>query len=176
LATTFTPTLLQNLRRVFSLDNPSPTTSITVGELAGNEVSPQLYTLTGRGPQSAIHVLRHGASVAELAASDLPGVPGGIFTISDASSKKEQYIVVSFADAALVLSIGESVEESGFLTNAPTLVCSALGQDGAMCQVRPSGVRHIQKGQAKQWHFPRLKRIECASANTGQVIIALAGK
>lgn len=179
LAEKFTPTMLKNLRLVSQLDNPSPTTAIMVGELAGNEVSPQLYTLTGRGPVSAIRILRHGASVTELAVSELPGIPGGIFTIGDPRTKRDNFIVVSFADATLVLSVGESVEEvgkeSGFVINAPTLVCSALGKDGAMCQVHPSGVRHISQGQAKQWHCPGLKRIECASANESQVIIALAG-
>lgn len=180
LAKTFSPnSRLQNLRKIWSLDNASPTTSILVGELAGNEVSPQIYTLTGRGPHSAIRTMRHGAAVTELAVSDLPGVPGGIFTVADASGEKDQYIVVSFADATLVLSVGESVEEvgkeSGFLITAPTLACSALGQDGSVCQVHPAGVRHIQKGQARQWHCPGLKRIEFASANTSQVLIALAG-
>jgi len=187
LAPKFHPTVLKNLRTLFSMDNPSPTTGVMVGELAGNEVSPQIYTLTGSGPRSSLRVLRHGASVTELAVSELPGVPGGIFTIADNSSsaatpvseRKDQYIVVSFADATLVLSVGETVEEvgreSGFLTNAPTLACSALGNDGALCQVHPAGVRHIQKGHAKQWHCPGLKRIECASANESQVIIALAG-
>jgi len=178
--------MLKNLRTLYSMDNPSPTTGIMVGELAGNEVSPQIYTLTGSGPRSSIRILRHGASVTELAVSELPGVPGGIFTIADNSSsttpsaaQKDRYIVVTFADATLVLSVGETVEEvgreSGFLTNAPTLACSALGNDGALCQVHPAGVRHIQQGQAKQWHCPGLKRIECASANESQVIIALAG-
>jgi splicing factor 3B subunit 3 len=182
----FTPTMLKNLRQIFTMDNPSPTTSVLVGELAGNEVSPQIYTLAGRGPRSSLRILRHGASVTELAVSELPGVPGGIFTIADNSQesiqkgiRNDKYIVVSFADATLVLSVGETVEEvgreSGFLTNAPTFACSALGNDGALCQVHPAGVRHIQKGQAKQWHCPGLKRIECASANESQVIIALAG-
>jgi splicing factor 3B subunit 3 len=182
---TFEPSILKNLRTIFTLENPSPTTGVMVGELAGNEVSPQIYTLTGRGPCSAIRISRHGASVTELAVSDLPGVPGGIFTIADntaeaaGKSRNDKYIVVSFADATLVLSVGETVEEvgkeSGFLTNAPTLACSALGNDGSVCQVHPSGVRQIQKGQAKQWHCPGLKRIECASVNESQVIIALAG-
>jgi splicing factor 3B subunit 3 len=176
----FHPTILKNLRRIYSLDNPSPTTGVLVGELAGNEVSPQIYALTGRGPVSALRILRHGAAVTELANSELPGVPGGIFTVAGNDEHKfDKYIVVSFADATLVLSVGDTVEEvgkeSGFLTNAPTLACSALGSDGAMCQVHPSGVRHIQNGQALQWHCPGLKRIECASANESQVIIALAG-
>lgn len=175
---TFTPSLLKNLRKVYTLDNPSPTTGLLVGELAGNEVSPQLYTLAGRGPSSSLRILRHGASVTELAVSELPGVPGGIFTISEEDGNFSKYIVVSFADATLVLSVGETVEEvgreSGFLTNAPTLACSAL-TGGSFCQVHPSGVRHIQRGQAKQWHCPGLKRIECATANTSQVLIALAG-
>lgn len=176
IAQTFSPTMLQNLIPIYTLDNASPTTGLLVGELAGNEVSPQIYTLGGRGPCSSLRILRHGAAVTELAVSDLPGIPGGIFTIQEEGLSK--YIVVSFADATLVLSVGDTVEEvgreSGFLTNAPTLACSAL-RGGSLCQIHPSGVRHIQRGQAKQWHCPGLKRIECASANTSQVLIALAG-
>ena len=183
LAKTFEPGKLQNLRKVFTIENHSPTTDILIGELAGNEVSPQIYTLAGRGPHSTMNIMRHGAAVTELAVSDLPGVPGGIFTIADntagAEGRNDKYIVVSFADATLVLSIGETVEEvggeSGFLTDSPTLACSALGNDGALCQVHPVGVRHIHKGQVKQWHCPGLKRIEYASANESQVIVALAG-
>ena len=183
IATKFHPTILKNLRKVYSMDNASPTTGVMVGELAGNEVSPQIYTLNGRGSASSLRIMRHGAAVTELAVSTLPGVPGGIFTIANntegVESKTDRFIVVSFADATLVLSIGETVEEvgkeSGFLTNAPTLACSALGNDGGMCQVHPAGVRHIHRGRAKQWHCPGLKRIECASANESQVLIALAG-
>jgi hypothetical protein len=45
---------------------------------------------------------------------------------------------VSFVNATLVLSIGETVEEvtdSGFLGTTPTLSCSALGDD-ALVQAR----------------------------------------
>ena len=113
LAKSFTPTMLQNLIRIYSLDNPSPTTGLLVGELASNEVSPQIYTLAGRGPTSSLRILRHGASVTELAVSELPGIPGGIFTISESPSEtatttptKSKDIVVTFADATLVLSVG----------------------------------------------------------------------
>lgn len=49
----------------------------------------------------------------------------------------DSYIVVSFMNATLVLSIGETVEEvteSGFLGTTPTLACSQLGED-ALIQV-----------------------------------------
>ena len=54
LAPKFHPTMLKNLRTLYSMDNPSPTTGVMVGELAGNEVSPQIYTLTGSGPRSSL--------------------------------------------------------------------------------------------------------------------------
>lgn len=49
----------------------------------------------------------------------------------------DSYIIVSFVNATLVLSIGETVEEvtdSGFLGTTPTLACSQLGDD-ALVQV-----------------------------------------
>jgi hypothetical protein len=49
----------------------------------------------------------------------------------------DAHIVVSFVNATLVLSIGETVEEvtdSGFLGTTPTLACSLIGDD-ALLQV-----------------------------------------
>lgn len=183
---TFTPTMLQNLRRIYTMQSLAPTTGVLVGELAGNEVSPQIYTLNGRGPSSSLRILRHGAAVTELAVSDLPAAPGAIFTVQDTSKeavekkhKMDKYIVVSFKNASLVLSIGETVEEvgkgSGFSFDVPTLACAALANDCGIVQVHPSGVRIIVNGRAKQWDCQGLKRIECASANETQVIIALSG-
>lgn len=51
------------------------------------------------------------------------------------SDEFDAYIIVSFVNATLVLSIGETVEEvadSGFLGITPTLSCSALGNDAAV--------------------------------------------
>ncbi|KAL7443975.1 hypothetical protein ACHAXH_009885 [Discostella pseudostelligera] len=194
-APTFRPTILRNLHKVFTMESLAPVTSVLVGELAGNEVSPQIYTLCGRGPSSTLRVLRHGLSVTELAVSELPGVPGAVFNVRDdtivGGGKNgkfyDRYIVVSFADATLVLSVGETVEEmgkeSGFLLTEPTLACSALGvggsgdgeRGGGIVQVYPGGVRHIQRGSVSQWHVPGIKKIECASANESQILIALVG-
>ena len=57
----------------------------------------------------------------------------------------DAYIIVSFVNATLVLSIGETVEEvtdSGFLGTTPTLGCSALG-DNTLLQVRVVFVRFL---------------------------------
>lgn len=51
--------------------------------------------------------------------------------------KFDSHIVVSFVNATLVLSIGETVEEvtdSGFLGTTPTLGCALIGDD-ALLQV-----------------------------------------
>ena len=63
-----------------------------------------------------------------------PSLSSSSFT----SDEYDAYIVVSFTNATLVLSIGETVEEvtdSGFLGTTPTLACSRLG-DNALIQVR----------------------------------------
>ncbi len=190
-APTFRPTVLRNLHKVYTMESLAPVTSVMVGELAGNEVSPQIYTLCGRGPSSTLRVLRHGLAITEMAVSELPGVPGAVFNVRDDTVAKksgifyDRYIVVSFADATLVLSVGETVEEmgkeSGFLLTEPTLACSALGnggggeRGGGIVQVYPGGVRHIQRGSVSQWHVPGIKKIECASANESQILIALVG-
>lgn len=49
----------------------------------------------------------------------------------------DSFIIVSFIDATLVLSIGETVEEvtdTGFLNSTPTLTVAQLGED-ALVQV-----------------------------------------
>ena len=126
--TTFTPnSKLQNLILIDKLDNLSPTIDVLVGELTdGLETAPQIYTIGGKGPSACLKTLRHGCSVTELAISELPGIPGQIFTVNNISEEGNsgegdgesnnnysKYIVVSFADATLVLSVGDTVEEVG---------------------------------------------------------------
>lgn len=132
--TTFTPnSKLQNLILIDKLDNLSPTIDVLVGELTdGLETAPQIYTIGGKGPSACLKTLRHGCSVTELAISELPGIPGQIFTVNNISEEGSnsssgdgnsgedsnnnnysKYIVVSFADATLVLSVGDTVEEVG---------------------------------------------------------------
>lgn len=90
----------------------------------------------------------------------------------------DAYIIVSFVNATLVLSIGETVEEvtdSGFLGTTPTLSCSLLGDD-ALVQVYPDGIRHIRADKrVNEWKTPGKKTIVKCAVNQRQVVIALTG-
>ena len=90
----------------------------------------------------------------------------------------DSYIVVSFVNATLVLSIGETVEEvtdSGFLGTTPTLSCSQLGDD-ALVQIYPDGIRHIRSDKrVNEWKTPGKKAIVRCAVNMRQVVIALTG-
>ena len=69
-----------------------------------------------------------------------------LFVLSD---EYDAYIIVSFVNATLVLSIGETVEEvtdSGFLGTTPTLSCSQLGDD-ALVQVNDWSFCYLENRQ-----------------------------
>ena len=70
----------------------------------------------------------------------MPGNPNAVFTVKkNIADEFDAYIVVSFVNATLVLSIGETVEEvsdSGFLGTTPTLSASLLGDD-SLLQAHP---------------------------------------
>lgn len=123
-----------------------------VGEYAQGESAPQIYALCGRGPRSSVRVMRHGASVSELASSPLPGNPSGIFTVKAAGGDQDEYIVLSFTDSTLVLSVGETVEEvsdSGFDLTSPTLACARLAS-GGIVQVRKYAGAGASEAKAKR--------------------------
>ncbi|KAF3854455.1 hypothetical protein F7725_022510 [Dissostichus mawsoni] len=151
---------------------------VSIADLA-NEDTPQLYVACGRGPRSTLRVLRHGLEVSEMAVSELPGNPNAVWTVrKHVEDEFDAYIIVSFVNATLVLSIGETVEEvtdSGFLGTTPTLSCSLLGED-ALVQVYPDGIRHIRADKrVNEWKTPGKKTIVRCAVNQRQVVIALTG-
>ncbi len=108
----------------------------------------------------------------------------------------DSYIVVSFTNATLVLSIGETVEEvtdSGFLGTSPTLACSRLGEDALiqvpnyvlfvvllyqclLLQIYPDGIRHIRADKrVNEWRSPGKRTITKCALNERQVVIGLSG-
>ncbi|KAL2937534.1 hypothetical protein RDABS01_020983 [Bienertia sinuspersici] len=163
----FKPRRLKNLIKVDQIQSLMPIMDMKVYNLFEEE-TPQIFALCGQGPRSSLRILRPGLGTSEMATSPLPGVPNGVWTIKkNVNDEFDAYIVVSFASATLVLSIGETVEEvsdSGF-----------LGDDSLM-QVHPSGIRHIREdGRINEWRTPGKKTITKVGYNRLQAVIALSG-
>jgi len=168
---------LKNLHLADEIESLCPILDFKVLDLA-NEGTPQIYTLCGPAHRSSIRVLRHGLSITEMAVSQLPGNPNAVWTVrATEADEYDRYIVVSFRNATLVLSIGETVEEvtdSGLLLTAATLQVGLVGND--LVQVHPAGLRHIrQDKRINEWQTPGKKAIVKAAINEKQVVLALSG-
>ncbi|KAL6823892.1 CPSF A subunit region domain-containing protein [Trichoderma camerunense] len=172
----FYPRPLENLVLVESIPSMNPLLDCKVANLT-NEDAPQIYTICGNGARSTFRTLKHGLEINEIVSSELPGIPSAVWTLKlNRTAQYDAYIVLSFTNGTLVLSIGETVEEvsdSGFLTSVPTLAAQLLGDDG-LIQVHPKGIRHIRNGQVNQWDAPQHRSIVAASTNAHQVAIALS--
>ncbi|ESW14695.1 hypothetical protein PHAVU_007G009600 [Phaseolus vulgaris] len=174
----FQPRRLKNLVRIDQVESLMPIIDMKVSNLFEEE-TPQIFTLCGRGPRSSLRILRTGLAVSEMAVSKLPGVPSAVWTVKkNVIDEFDAYIVVSFTNATLVLSIGETVEEvsdSGFLDTTPSLAVSLIGDDSLM-QVHPNGIRHIREdGRINEWRTPGKRTISKVGSNRLQVVIALSG-
>ncbi|CAM8900822.1 unnamed protein product [Rhodiola kirilowii] len=174
----FQPRGLKNLVRIDQVESLMPIMDMKVSNIFDEE-TPQIFTLCGRGPRSSLRILRPGLAISEMAVSQLPGVPSAVWTVKkNVTDEFDAYIVVSFANATLVLSIGETVEEvsdSGFLDTTPSLAVSLIGDDSLM-QVHPSGIRHIREdGRINEWRTPGKRTIVKVGSNRLQVVIALSG-
>ncbi len=126
-----------------------------------------------------MRVLRHGLAVSEMADSPLPGHPNAVWTVKRSSTDSyDRYIVVSFLNATLVLSIGDTVEEvtdSGFLGTTSTMNVGLLGDD-SLVQIYPSGIRHVRSDKRiTEWPVPAKRLIVKSAINNRQVVIALSG-
>ncbi|CCC10625.1 hypothetical protein SMACR_08834 [Sordaria macrospora] len=172
----FHPRPLENLVLVESIDSMNPQVDCKVANLTGDD-APQIYSVCGNGARSTFRSLKHGLEVSEIVASELPGTPSAVWTTKLTKyDQYDAYIVLSFTNGTLVLSIGETVEEvsdSGFLTTAPTLAVRQMGEDG-LIQVHPKGIRHIVQGRVNEWPAPQHRSIVAATANENQVVIALS--
>ncbi|KAK4163512.1 Pre-mRNA-splicing factor rse1 [Cladorrhinum sp. PSN259] len=172
----FKPRPMENLVLVESIDSMNPQVDCKIANLTGED-APQIYSVCGNRARSTFRMLKHGLEVSEIVASELPGTPHAVWTTKLTKyDDYDAYIVLSFTNATLVLSIGETVEEvsdSGFLTTVPTLAVQQLGEDG-LIQVHPKGIRHIVQGRVNEWPAPQHRSIVAAAANGNQVVIALS--
>ncbi|KAI6106117.1 CPSF A subunit region-domain-containing protein [Pisolithus croceorrhizus] len=101
------------------LESLDPIMDSKVMNVLPNSDTPQIFAACGRGSRSTFRMLRH--------------------------DEFDSYIILSFVNGTLVLSIGETIEEvqdTGFLSSAPTLAVQQIGAD-ALLQVHPHGIRHV---------------------------------
>lgn len=94
------------------------------------------------------------------------------------SDEYDKYIVVSFINATLVLSVGEKVEQvtdSGFDTGVQTLAVSLMAND-SIVQVHKRGIRHLSSSSAtpSDWDTGG-KSVQRAAVTSRQVCAALSG-
>ncbi|KAI0744105.1 CPSF A subunit region-domain-containing protein [Daedaleopsis nitida] len=174
----FRPRALDNLTLVDELESLCPILDSKVMNLLPNSDTPQIFAACGRGARSTFRTLRHGLEVEEVVSSDLPGIPNAVWTTKlKEDDPYDSYIILSFVNGTLVLCIGETIEEvqdTGFLSSAPTLAVQQIGAD-ALLQVHPHGIRHVLSDRrVNEWKVPSGKTIVCATTNKRQVVVALS--
>ncbi|KAI0786785.1 CPSF A subunit region-domain-containing protein [Abortiporus biennis] len=174
----FKPRPLDNLTLVDELESLDPIVDSKVMNILPNSDTPQIFTGCGRGARSTFRMLRHGLDVEEVVSSDLPGIPNAVWTTKlKEDDEFDSYIILSFVNGTLVLSIGETIEEvqdTGFLSSAPTLAVQQIGAN-ALLQVHPQGIRHVLSDRrVNEWRVPQGKTIVAATTNKRQVVVALS--
>ncbi|EPT04569.1 hypothetical protein FOMPIDRAFT_95487 [Fomitopsis schrenkii] len=174
----FRPRPLDNLTVVDEMESLCPILDAKVMNLLPNSDTPQIFAACGRGARSTFRVLRHGLEVEEVVSSDLPGIPNAVWTTKvKEDDPYDSYIILSFVNGTLVLCIGETIEEvqdTGFLSSAPTLAVQQIGYD-ALLQVHPQGIRHVLSDKrVNEWRVPPGKTIVAATTNKRQVVVALS--
>ncbi|KAL1999187.1 hypothetical protein VTN02DRAFT_4905 [Thermoascus thermophilus] len=173
----FRPRGAENVNLVESINSLNPLMDCKVANLT-DEDAPQIYTICGTGARSSFRTLKHGLEVSEIVESELPSVPSAVWTTKlTRGDQYDAYIILSFSNGTLVLSIGETVEEvtdTGFLSTAPTLAVQQLGED-SLIQVHPKGIRHILADRrVNEWPAPQHRSIVAAATNERQVAVALS--
>ena len=173
----FHPRGAENVNLVESIDSMNPQMDCKVANLT-EEDAPQIYSICGAGARSSFRALKHGLEVNDIVDSELPAVPTHVWTTKiTREDEYDAYIVLSFTNGTLVLSIGETVEEvtdTGFLSSASTLAVQQLGED-ALIQVHPKGIRHIRADRkVNEWPAPQHRSIVAATTNERQVAVALS--
>ncbi|KAJ6476021.1 CPSF A subunit region-domain-containing protein [Mycena vitilis] len=174
----FRPRPLENLVVADEIESLDPIIDSKVLNVLPNSDAPQIFTACGRGARSTFRTLRHGLEVEESVSSELPGIPNAVWTTKRREDDEyDSYIILSFVNGTLVLSIGETIEEvqdTGFLSSAPTLAVQQIGAD-ALLQVHPQGIRHVLADRrVNEWRVPAGKTIVSATTNKRQVVVALS--
>lgn len=172
---TFVPHAPDSMETLESPIHESPSLCPLIDSIPVYDSERELRLLTACG--RSIRALKLGVPVQELAATDLPGKPSGIWTLPENGSDK--LIVISFIDATLVLAVGETVQEvsdPGLLTTVQTLNVARLA-DASLLQIHLRGIRqvHESSGRVTEWRVPGGRQIVACAVNERQVLLGLSG-
>lgn len=144
---------------------------------------PELYSVTGMGTRSGVKVIHNDIPLSEIVTQDLPSPILHSFTCKiHKNDSFDKFIVLSFFDGSIILSIGEEVEEaenSGFIDTVTTLNVCQIGAD-SIVQVHATGLKQIFYSENDEpiktvdWNPPPgIEVLKSACTNT-QVVIALS--
>ncbi|GKB77826.1 splicing factor 3B subunit 3-like protein, partial [Tanacetum coccineum] len=160
--------------------NPDVESSSTTSMETDDGLQPVLFKPRGLKNLVRIDQMESLMPLWDERVSQLLGVQTAFWTVKkNINDEFDAYIVVSFANATLVLSIGgetvEKVSDSGlFLGTTPSLGFSMIGDDSFM-QVHPTGIRHIREdGRIDEWRTLGKQTIVKVRYNQFQVVIALS--
>ncbi|SEI35550.1 YALIA101S07e03950g1_1 [Yarrowia lipolytica] len=130
--------------------------------------------------RGGLKLISHALKPSIIVASPLPEPPSKLWTMRDGAGS-DKYIVLSYANATLVLEIGDSVVEttsSGLTLDKPTLHCGSVGS--SYVQVMTDGMNVIPMSRegsseslpATKWTAPS-GQVICASSSSHQVVLGL---
>ncbi|KAJ5884705.1 Pre-mRNA-splicing factor rse1 [Penicillium taxi] len=174
----FQPRTAENLYLMEAVDSLNPLIDSKIANITDDD-APQIYTVSGTGARSTFRTLKHGLKVSELVDSELQGPPIAVWATKLVRSDEfDKYIVLSFLNGTVVLSIGEVVEESTqeskFKDDVTTLAVQQMGED-SLVQVHPHGVRQMRSNDdLHEWPAPKHRTIISATTNQHQVVVALS--
>lgn len=180
----FRPCALRNLMLVDEMPSMGPMTDLKAIDCIGDNQCPQIYALSGSGSRGYLNILRSGLAVEEMAASELPGYPTGLWTLAENfEDEYHRYILLSFSSATLVLKISDAIEEqhdSLFITNRSTVYAACM-KDNSHLQVYEDGWKRIAKPENPEgessvtlWKTPGGKRIIAATSNGNQLVLSIS--
>lgn len=140
---------------------------------------PGVLSITSATKQS-LKTTTNALTPSIIVASPLPEPPAKLWTMKN-STGYDQYIVLSYANATLVLEIGDSVVEttdSGLVLDQPTIHCGKVGE--SYVQVMRDGMEVVKTGESRdgkkisnRWTPPSSSHVICASTSSHQVILGL---
>lgn len=179
----FKPRRLANLRDVATIPSSAPMCDLKVIDCVGDIQTPQLYTLGGSGPRGYLSITRQGIAIEEIAASEVPGYPTGLWTLRQKYDDPfHSHILLSFASLTLVLKITDSIEEQTnphFSTEKATLHADCLA-DNSHLQVTEDGwklLEYIEGSEDRkvtEWRAPVGRKVLTACSNATQVVLGLS--